>query len=95
MGPPKPATPKTKGPGFSPSPLMLWAIQRAALAYCPLQLARVYVDWVREPLDLGEEADPDELLEAVEEWSLLQHSQAISSSSTTLRAGLYLASSFS
>ncbi len=47
--------------------------QEAALAYRPLQLARAYVDWVRELLDLGEEADPDELLEAVEEWSRFRH----------------------
>jgi hypothetical protein len=31
------------------------------------------VDWVRELLDLGEEADPDELLEAVEEWGRFHH----------------------
>jgi len=47
--------------------------QEAALAYRPLQLARAYVDWVRELLDLGEEADPDELLEAVEEWGRFRH----------------------
>ncbi|MGC8905671.1 hypothetical protein [Thermus sp.] len=41
--------------------------QDAALAYRPLQLARAYVDWVRGLLE--EEADPDELLDAVEEWT--------------------------
>ena len=39
------------------------------VAYQPLRLARAYVDWVRGLLDLEGEADPDELLEAVEEWS--------------------------
>ena len=43
--------------------------QEAALAYQPLRLARAYVDWVRGLLDLEGKADPDELLEAVEEWS--------------------------
>ncbi|WP_347240260.1 hypothetical protein [Thermus sp.] len=41
--------------------------QDAALAYRPLQLARAYVDWVRGLLE--EETDPDELLDAVEEWT--------------------------
>ncbi|MGC8967787.1 MAG: hypothetical protein ACP5JV_05610 [Thermus sp.] len=41
--------------------------QDAALAYRPLQLARAYVDWVRGLLE--GEADPDELLDAVEEWT--------------------------
>ncbi|GAA5337725.1 hypothetical protein YIM73052_11880 [Thermus antranikianii] len=43
--------------------------QEAPLAYAPLALARAYLAWVRELLDRGEEADPDELLDAVEEWT--------------------------